>query len=159
MVGSSRDRKRKVWGHRTHEFFVGWIDTNMRNIGEVVVVPWSFRAQVTGRVISLLYSHQEGLGLPRFSEDDFFCDDPLCFGGAVLACSDGAKPLDCLPKGLDSQLTDLFVGRNGILERWWLGLDPGRPDTKPFGEMLDEVIELRVCLKRGFKAIEYPTRR
>ena len=77
----------------------------------------------------------------------------------MLACSDGAKPLDCLPKGSDSQLTDLFVGRNGILERWGLGLDPGRPGTKPFCEMLDEVIELRVCLKRGIKAIEYPTRR
>ena len=54
MVGSSRDRNRKVWGHRTHEFFVGWTDTNVGNIGEVVVVPWSFRAQVTRRVVSLL---------------------------------------------------------------------------------------------------------
>ena len=77
----------------------------------------------------------------------------------MLACSDGAKPLDCLPNGLDGQLTDLLVGRNGILERWGLGFDPGRPDTKPFGEMLDEVIGLWVCLKRGIKAIEYPTRR
>ena len=38
-------------------------------------------------------------------------------------------------------------------------MDPDRPYIKPFGEKLDEVIELRVCLKRGFKAIEYPTRR
>ena len=77
----------------------------------------------------------------------------------MLASNDGGKPLKCLPNGLDSQLTGLFVGRNGILERWGLGLNLGRPDAKPFGEMLDEVIELRVCLKRGFKAIEYPTRR
>ena len=77
----------------------------------------------------------------------------------MLASDDGAKSLNCLPKGLDSQLTGLLVGRNGILERWGLGLDPDRPYIKPFGEKLDEVIELRVCLKRGFKAIEYPTRR
>ena len=76
----------------------------------------------------------------------------------MLASNNRAEPLDCLPKGTDSQLTSLWIGCDRIQERRRLGLDAGGPDIEPFSEMPNELIELRIPLKGGFEAMEYPTR-
>lgn len=155
-MGSSRNRNREVWGQLTREFFASGTDTDLRNVGKVIVMSWSFWAQLTRRVVRLLESHQENLVFLRLAEDDFLRNDALRFSNAVLAPDDCAEPLDYFFKGLDSQLTSLTVGCNGILECWGLRLDAGDPDIKPFIEMLDKLIELRVSLECGFEAIEDP---
>jgi len=43
VVRSSRDCNRKVWGYRTYEFVAGRADSNLCDLGKVIVMPWSVR--------------------------------------------------------------------------------------------------------------------
>jgi hypothetical protein len=74
VVRSSRDCNWKVWGYWTHEFIAGRTDSDLHNVGKVIVVPWSIWTQVTGRIVILLQPHQQGLGLLCFTEDGFLHD-------------------------------------------------------------------------------------
>jgi len=153
MVGSSGNCSRKVWGCLTGEFFTSRTYTDIRNVGEVVVVPWPLWSQLTRRIVSLLQLHQQGL-VPRPAEVNFLRNNVLGLSDAVLAHDDCAKPINRFPEGLDDQLTGLAIGRNGILKCWGLGLDTSRPDIEPFGKMHDKSIELRVSLECSFKRLK-----
>ena len=72
---SSRHRDWKIWGYRAHELITSRTDSDLHDVGKVVVVSWPFRTQVTGRIISLFQSHQQGLSLFRFTKDYFLRDD------------------------------------------------------------------------------------
>ena len=77
MVGSSRNCNWKVRGYWTHEFITGRADSDFHDVGEVVVVPWSFWTYVTWRVVSLFQSRQQGLDPLCIAEDDSLRNDTL----------------------------------------------------------------------------------
>ena len=156
-MGSPRDCDRKVWRYWAHELFTGRTDSDLHNVGEVVVVPRSIGAHVTRGVVSLLQPHQQGLVFFRLAEDDFLRYNAPRFSGVMFTANDSAEPLDCFSKGSDDQFAALLIGRNGILECRGSGLDAGCPDLEPFSKILDEFIELGMRLERSFEAVEYPS--
>lgn len=117
MVRSPRDYDRKVWGNRAHEFIAGWADSDLCDVGKVVVMPWAILTQCTRRVISMFQPCQQRLGLLCFGKDDFLRDDTPRFSIVVLAPNYSAEPLDCLSEGLNGQLAGHWIGCNRILER------------------------------------------
>ena len=151
-------RNREVRTNRAHKFVACWTDADLDDICKIIVVSLSLWAQVTGRIVGLFHSHQQGLGLLCIAESNPRRDDASRFSSVVLTTDDSTKPFDCLSEGLDSQPAGLSIASDWVLECWGLRLDAVCPDVEPFGETIDEPVESWVCFQCGFEAIEYSDR-
>ena len=149
-------RNGEVRTNRAHKFVACWTDADLDDICGIIVVPWSLWAQVTRRIVRLFHSHQQGLGLLCFAENNPLRNDTPRFSGVVLATDDSPEPFDRLSEGFDSQPAGLLIVGDWVLERRGLRLDAVRPDVEPFGKTIDERVESRICFQRGFEPIEYP---